>query len=249
VSLIYRLDPRTKIILVSLLTILIFIVNSFPVTAGLMLFILVFRIVQKVPFSGVKTFIFFAMTVTILVLVQFFFGYGLVHGLFIGCRFVSLLLLLPLLTKTATPEKIATGLCALGINYRIGFIITTALNMIPFFEGQASLIMDAQKLRGMHLFQRKTRFFGRKLPESCYFWSKLKAYPGLVVPLVLGAMRKAQVVSVAMDSRAFGVYKSRTWLDKPQMKTCDYVSITVCALFSAFALYANFFIKWDIPQL
>ena len=94
--------------------------------------------------------------------------------------------------------------------------------------------MDAQKLRGMRLFERERRPF-----KGGSLFARLKAYSGLVLPLVLGAMRKAQVSSVAMDSRAFGVYKTRTWLDKPVMKMCDYFFIFACIVFSAAVLFLN----------
>jgi energy-coupling factor transport system permease protein len=68
----------------------------------------------------------------------------------------------------------------------------------------------------------------------------MKAYPGLVIPLVLGAMRKAQAASAAMDSRAFGVYKTRTWLDKPAMKVHDYLCLVICLVFLVIVLLFNY---------
>jgi energy-coupling factor transport system permease protein len=88
--------------------------------------------------------------------------------------------------------------------------------------------MDAQKLRGARVFEKRS------------FLGKLKAYPGLAVPLVLGAMRKAKSSSVAMDSRAFGVYKTRTWLEKPKMKVYDLIFIALSLAFAAGILYLNY---------
>jgi energy-coupling factor transport system permease protein len=90
--------------------------------------------------------------------------------------------------------------------------------------------MDAQKLRGMRTFEKGS------------FWQKMKAYPALVMPLVLGAMRKAQLMGTAMDARAFGAYKNRTWLIQLKMKTPDYLAFTVCIVLTAFALTLNFLI-------
>jgi len=64
----------------------------------------------------------------------------------------------------------------------------------------------------------------------------------MVVPLVLGAMRRAQAASVAMDSRAFGAFKTRTWLEKPVMKSHDYLFLAGFLVFSALALYGNYFL-------
>jgi energy-coupling factor transport system permease protein len=150
---------------------------------------------------------------------------GFILGIVIVCRLLVLLLLLPLFTETTPYNQIATGLCSFGLNYRSAFIITTAFNLIPFFREDAMRIMDAQKLRGLSAFDKKRPFF-----------SAIKGYTGLLVPLILGALRKAQVSSVSMDSRAFGVYKTRTWIYKPKMKIYDFFVIAAFAFFFVFIL-------------
>jgi energy-coupling factor transporter transmembrane protein EcfT len=56
-------------------------------------------------------------------------------------------------------------------------------------------------------------------------------------------MRKAQLAGTAMDARAFGVYKTRTWLEKPSMKVHDYLIVTLCFVFAALTLWLNFLLK------
>ena len=254
---IYKLDPRTKILLVVLLTVVVFVIDNFPVTVALMLSFLALRLASKIPFRGIRFLKNLAMLAAFLILTQILFGPGedyivkplfppwfpllggrgslkwdgLIAGLAIGCRLCALMILLPMLTRTTAPERIATGLAALRLDYRIAFVITTAFNLIPLFEEEGRVIMDAQKLRGMRTFEKGS------------FFARLKAYPALVVPLVLGAMRRAQIVSVAMDSRAFGVYKTRSWIDKPVMSPRDFLSMAVCFAFSVLALLFNFLLK------
>ena len=136
-----------------------------------------------------------------------------------------------MLTETTSPYRIAAGLAAFGINYRACFVITTAFNLIPLFREEGYAIIDAQKLRGMRSYDKGS------------FFVKLKAWPGLVVPLLLGAMRKAQASSVVMDCRAFGIYKKRTWLDKPVMKALDYICIVYGIVFSVLVLFLNYLIQ------
>ncbi|MDR1869511.1 MAG: energy-coupling factor transporter transmembrane protein EcfT [Treponema sp.] len=253
-SVIYKLDPRIKILLVLFLTALVFYVDKLSASVCLLLSFLAFLIVQKIPFRGKRSLFILSMLAVFIILTQMLFGPGenyiikplfpskfpllggmgslkwdgLAAGLVVIFRLVALMLLLPILTATTGHERIAAGLCALGFNYRIAVIITTAFNLIPLFEENARVIMDAQKLRGMRSFEGKS------------FPAKLKAYPTLVVPLMLGAMRKAQAASVAMDSRAFGVYKTRTWTDKPVMKAGDFISAVICVIFAVVILLVNF---------
>ena len=251
---IFNLDPRTKILAVWLFTVLVFIVDKLAIIVVIALSFLVIRITFKMPFREIKHLKTLSMLVIFLILLQILLGKGenyilkpifplsfpllggmgslkwdgLFTGLAIGCRLFALILILPLLASTTPPEKIAVGLAAFGLNYRIAFIITTAFNLIPLFEEEGRVIMDAQKLRGMRSF------------EEGSFFSRIKAYRGIVIPLMLGAMRKAQLAGIAMDSRAFGIYNKRTWIDWPVMKKRDYITVAACVIYSAVILFFNF---------
>jgi len=153
---------------------------------------------------------------------------GLILGLMIGCRLFTLVFLLPVLAGTTSPYRITSGLAAFGLNYQICFMITIAFNLIPGFREEGRTIIDAQKLRGLNSF------------EEGSFFARMKAWSALFVPLVLGAMRKAQVSSVVMDCRAFGLYKTRTWLDKPVMKVYDYLFLAGSFVFAFLLLVINY---------
>jgi energy-coupling factor transport system permease protein len=243
-TLLYKLDPRTKLLIILLLTVTVFLVNKLPTAVFMLLSFVIIRQALKIPFLGIKYLKNLSLLAVFIVLIQTLLypgeNYVLFHlfnwvlplsregfilSLVVICRLFSLIVLLPLLTATTSADRLATGLSALGFQYRTAFIITTALNLIPFFKEEASVIMDAQKLRGAA--RRGTR-------------PGIRAYASLAVPLVLGAMRKAQISSVAMDSRAFGVYKTRTWLDKPQMKGYDFTAILICTLYIAGLLFVNY---------
>ena len=241
---IFKLDIRAKIIFILIFTILVFFVDKLQVNVVLLLSILTIRIVWKIPFRSVKPIISISLLVLLLhilftsgenYILKPIFGFslkldGIFSGLSIVCRLAALMLLLPIITETASVYKIAHGLVYFCINYRTAFIITTAFNLIPVFREESRAIMDAQKLRGSASF------------EKGHFFAKLKAYPALVVPLVLGAMRKAQSASAAMDSRAFGAFKKRTWLEKPVIKAHDYLFLAGFLIFSFFAVYVNYFL-------
>ena len=241
---IFKLDIRVKILFVLIFTILIFYVDKLLINVILLFSIILVRLAWKIPFKSVKPIISISLLVLILhilftsgenYILKPFFGFyikldGLFSGLAIVCRLMALMLLLPILTETASVHKIAQGLIFFCVNYRAAFIITTAFNLIPVFREESRVIMDAQKLRGSASF------------EKGHFFHKLKAYPALVVPLVLGAMRKAQASAAAMDSRAFGAFKKRTWLEKPVIKVHDYLFLAGFLIFSFFALFINYFL-------
>ncbi|MCL2442309.1 MAG: energy-coupling factor transporter transmembrane protein EcfT [Treponema sp.] len=246
-SFFYKFDARSKLFFIILITFLVFIVDKLSVAVCLLLSVFIIRLTAKIPFRILKLLKNLTLLAAFIILMQSFFGPGdnyilkpifpysfpvlggLGHikkeGFFLGlviiCRLTTLMILLPVFTETTPPEKIASGLCALGFNYRISFIITTAFNLIPFFKETALIIMDSQKLRGLRS-------------------AGIKAFAGLLFPLMLSAMKKAQVSSIAMDCRAFGIYKTRTWTNKPQMKTPDFYFIICSIVFFGCIIFFNY---------
>ncbi|MCL2266639.1 MAG: energy-coupling factor transporter transmembrane protein EcfT [Treponema sp.] len=263
-------DVRTKLVFVLLFTILVFIVDKLPVAVFLLLLSAVIRIISKAlsginktaenhagssrNFPLVKN---LTLLAAFIILIQMIFGpgssyivkplfpsslpalgglgslkwEGLLLGVIIVCRLFALVIILPVFTETSSPYQIAAGLCAAGLNYRTAFIITMSFNLVYLFRDEALVIMDAQRLRCQRSFERR---------NSGSILSRVRAYSGLLLPLMLGAMRKAQRSSDAMDSRAFGIYKKRTWIDKPVMKIRDFICITGCVIFFTGVLFVNF---------
>jgi len=256
-----KLDARTKLLCVLLITVLIFLVDKIPSVLCLLFSLIIFRLTVQVPFRGIKFFINLTLLAAFIILLQtiffpgtnyilkpiipqsfFIFGgagslkwEGFFMGLVIACRLFALMILFPVFTETTSPHMIACGLCAMKLNYRTAFIITSAFNLIPLFKQEAMLIIDAQKLRGLNSFE-KVRGAGKPL------FSGLKAYLSLLLPLILGAMRRAQNSAAAMDSRAFGIFKTKTWLDKNTLKAGDFWFFTACTAFIACILFVNYYL-------
>jgi len=239
-----RLDPRTKIMLVPLFSLLVFIIDRLPAAAGLLICFLALRAALNTPFNNIKTYFrILSAIIVFIILLQMLFGPGeqyivkplkydgLILGLVIGCRLAALMLILPILTMTTGPYLIVMGLTGLGLNYRASYIITAALNLVPVFGEEARSIIDAQKLRGMRAFEKGS------------FLDKFRVYKALAVPLVLGAMRRAQLAGIAMDARAFGAYKTRSWLSGLKMKSGDYLSFAASFVFAAMMLVFNSALK------
>jgi len=246
-SVIHKLEPRVKLISVLLLTITIFLISRLMVATILALFVFFIGLAAKIHFHRVKNINNLTLLAVFIILIQILFGPGgniftlnifgidihfkwdgFILGLIIICRLCALIVLFTVFTETTSSYHVAAGLHGLGINYRSAFLLTAVFNFIPLFKEEAYIIMDAQKLRGMRSF------------EEGSFITKMKSYCSLAVPLVLSAMRKAQSSSIAMDSRAFGVYRTRTWLNKPEIKPCDIIAVIACFIFCACLLFLNY---------
>jgi energy-coupling factor transport system permease protein len=219
------LDPRTKLLLTALFTILVFIIDALIVAAIQMAVYIGLCLVARIPLQKIFPHykLLFGLIVLVLAL-QTVFGQGFFFGLMICCRVIAISALMPVLTMTTDTQALALGITRMGFNYRAAFIITSTLNLIPTFEDDARQIVDARRLRGM---------------ESV----KLRDYPAIVLPLMIKAMRQAQVMGLAMDTRAFGVYPNRTWLKKIHFSTVDYGAFAAGLAWAVLLITANFIFK------
>jgi energy-coupling factor transport system permease protein len=246
-SFFYKLDPRTKLLFVMAFTLLVFFINKLFTAVCLIFLFFIIHLAVKIPFPGFKDIKNLTLLALFIIVMQTLFASGnnfiitplfggiislkwegFYLGLLIICRLTAVLILFSIFTKTTPPYSLAAGLNALGINYRAAFTITFAFNLVSHFREEALVVMDAQKLRGMRSLEKGS------------FIARVKAWSGLALPLMLSAMRKAQNSAIAMDSRAFGAYKSRTWLEKPEIKAVDLVFIVFVAVIFAGFLLLNY---------
>ena len=254
----HRLDPRSKIIFTLLITLLIFIIQDLLVAGAVLLILVLFWAVARLPFSaiaelgkaaiGVIGFLFVVQallypgeTALIQPIVPRFIPLiggigrvtleGILFALLLALRLLAMIIVLPLISMTTPIHVFTLGLVRLGLPYRLAYTMTTALNLIPILQAEANVIVDAQRLRAFQVFEK-----GR-------FLDKLKAYPSLVTPLIIGAMRRAQLAAVAMDSRAFGASENRTYIQDIRMRPRDWAFIAFSVLCAAAAASANFLIR------
>jgi energy-coupling factor transport system permease protein len=231
-SFLHRFDPRTKLLLTVLFTALVFVIDELPVAAGQMAVFSVLCFAGRISIKKIfPHYLFFLFLVVFVIVLQVFFGGGLRTGLMICCRIIALAVLMPVLTMTTEARLLAYGIVRLGINYRAAFVITSTFNLIPSFEEEARLIVDARRLRGV------------KYLETGNFFKRIGEYPAVVLPLMIKAMRRAQVLSLAMDARAFGAYRTRIWLRETRFSAIDYLAFAAGILYSAIAVTANYMLK------
>jgi len=182
--------------------------------------------------------------IVLVVILQTGFGGGLITGLMIGCRIISLVIILPLLTMTTSTEDIAFGITKLGFNYKTAFIITSAFNILPSFQEDARQLIDARRLRGIApRGGRGTLWSGKRI-----VFTRFGEYAKIALPLMIKAMRRASASGLAMDARAFGAYRARTWHSRtwPRetgMSPVDFTVIAAGFVYAAIVITANHIIK------
>ncbi len=253
-SCLHRLDPRTKIIFVLLYMVMIFIAKDVLSFVLLGIFTLLVILLSKVPFGcyfkGLKPILFIMIVTSLLNLflsggeVLFKVPYlgwtitdeGLRLSVFMILRLLFLLIGTSALTFTTSPVVLTDGMEALLRPFRIiGFpahevamMMTIALRFIPTFAEEADKIKKAQAARGADF-------------SSGNILTKVKALIPILVPLFVGAFRRADELSVAMESRCYKGGEGRTSLKKLELKKADFFSFVILAfIFLAIVLIKIF---------
>jgi len=240
----HRLDPRAKIIFMVIVSTAIFTVTQIPVALVVLAVMCALWFLARLPFGVLWSFIKVLLPIiAFLFVVQAIFypgntplikpliplgkGYGqitldgILFAALLGLRLIAMIIMLPLVNFTTPVQVFALGMVRMGLPYKLAYTLTTALNLVPILQSETNVIVDAQRLRAMQSFEK-----GKLI-------DKLKAYPALVTPLVIGSMRRAQLMAVAMDSRAFGASKSRTYVEDIRMSGMDWMFIILSVVFVA----------------
>ena len=233
-SLVHRLDPRTKLIAVTLYIVALFLADFF-VSYAIMLCVLALAIrISRVPLRsivrGLKPILFIAIFTALLnlfytsgehVLVEFWIFTitleGVFNAFFMVVRIMMLIAGTFLLTYTTSPILLTDGLESLLSPlkklhvpiHELSMIMSIALRFIPTLIEETDKIMSAQRARGADF-------------ESGNLMQRAKALIPLLVPLFISAFRRADELAVAMECRCYHGGEGRTRLRQLKYRGRDY---------------------------
>lgn len=123
-----------------------------------------------------------------------------------------------------TPGELASGLYGLGLPYKISTIVAIALRYIPDISRDYENIQVAMQTRGLELDARKKSPY-KRLKDNIY----------ILVPLIISSFDRIGNIANAMDLRAFGLLKTRTYYCENKATKYDYLmrSLAILVLISS----------------
>ena len=244
-TIVHRLDPRTKLILTLVYITALFLAKGY-LEYALMLAVLVTcislsRIRLRTALRGLRP-VLIIIAFTILMNVFFIKGdtvifeyrfvvitrEGLLMAVYMAARLIMLIVGTFLLTYTTSPIALTDGLeTILGPLKKIklpihelAMMMSIALRFIPTLIEETDKIMSAQKARGADF-------------ETGGLIKRVKAILPLVIPLFISAIRRAEELATAMESRCYHGGEGRT-----RMKVLRFASHDVLALLGGAAVVA-----------
>ncbi len=224
-TLVHRLDPRTKLILVVVYIVALFLAKSF-LSYGLVLAFLVLaasisHIKPKALLSGMKPLMIIIVFTGLLNIfyttgddapivnwwIIKIYKAGLIAAFFMILRIMLLISGTFLLTYTTSPIALTDGLEALMSPlkkikvpvHELAMMMCIALRFIPTLIEETDKIISAQKARGADF-------------ETGNLFRRAKALVPILVPLFVSAFRRADELATAMECRCYHGGEGRTKL-------------------------------------
>ncbi|TFF91741.1 energy-coupling factor transporter transmembrane protein EcfT [Candidatus Thorarchaeota archaeon] len=154
---------------------------------------------------------------------------GVMYGFLIMLRVISVVIVIPIFTMTSPMSKINASLSKARVPQKITFMFITAMRFVPLVQESWENIIEAQKIRGFDI-------------EAASIFQKLRrAYVPIITPLLLLMFRRAMDLEVAINARAFGAKKDRTYVEDISFKARDYLGVLFMFLVFGFAMYLLYF--------
>ncbi len=245
-SVVHKLDPRTKLILLVVYIVALFMAKSW-ISYGVMFAFLVTSIaISRIPpksiLRGMKPLVIILVFTGILNLfltagegdplvdwwIFTIYTEGIVRAVMMMARILMLISGTFLLTYTTSPIALTDGLEAL-LNplkkikvpvHELAMMMCIALRFIPTLIEETDKIMSAQKARGADF-------------ETGKLMERVKALIPILVPLFISAFRRADELATAMECRCYQGGTGRTKMKLLRYMRRDYLAYLLGAVLLA----------------
>ncbi|GAA0137171.1 energy-coupling factor transporter transmembrane protein EcfT [Paenibacillus sp. YSY-4.3] len=241
-SIIHKLDPRTKLLIVMFFMISALFLTTLVSYAMLAFMVAAAIAISKIPVSyiikGLKPIWLIVIITSVFhifltqggeVLFQIgplsFYEQGVLKAIMITVRIVLLLAMATLLTLTtklsdltSAIETLLSPLRRIGVpTQEIAMMMTLTIRFIPILLQETDKIMKAQRARGVNF-------------SSGNVVKRLLNFIPIIVPVLMLAFQKAESASQAIEARGYRPGMQRTQLRTLVLQAIDYKAMLLCGL-------------------
>ncbi|MGL4449716.1 MAG: energy-coupling factor transporter transmembrane component T family protein [Sarcina sp.] len=128
------------------------------------------------------------------------------------------------------PSEFAASLNKIGVSYRVAYSVAIALRYVPDIQREYHDIAFAQQARGIDMSRKAS------------IMTRIKNASVIIMPLIFSSLEKIDKISCAIEIRAFGSKKKRTWYSAKKFSKSDYIVMIfgLClVILSGYLIYVN----------
>ena len=250
-SLLHRIDPRAKILVLFLMLIAVFVPISWwaylPITVICLVSLLIADISLKTIAKAFKSLIFMMILLLVINAISIktgdllislgefeIYSDAILNTLKTILRLLLMIMITTILTATTKPLDLTLGIEYLLkplkiINFPVhemAMMISIALRFIPTIIEETMRIMNAQKSRGVDFEEGKLK-------------EKVNAILSLIVPLFSVAFQRAYELADAMEARGYIPGAERTRYKKLYIKYYDIIYVFVGIAVLGFSIFTR----------
>jgi energy-coupling factor transport system permease protein len=149
---------------------------------------------------------------------------SLLYAVAVGLRLDTMLICGMIFLSCTRIEEFTAGLNKLGMPFPMSFALSLALRLLPTFAATTATVVQAQKSRGLDL-------------ESGWILSRIKKHVPLLIPIFIYAVRNADLLAMALESKSFGLRKDRTYYQEFRVTSSDYMAMAFLLTLNAAFVY------------
>jgi energy-coupling factor transport system permease protein len=130
------------------------------------------------------------------------------YGATMSLRFLNMLLSGLLFLSITAIEDFFGGMILMKVPYPFAFAVSLSFRLVMVFMTNAFTIVEAQRVRGNDITQ------GGLI-------KRIKAYSPLITPLILTGIKKAETLTLALESKGFSPQNKMDFTGKYCLRTLD----------------------------
>jgi energy-coupling factor transport system permease protein len=151
---------------------------------------------------------------------------SLLYAVAMGLRLDTILICGMIFLSCTKIEEFTAGLNKLGMPFPVSFALSLAFRLVPTFASTTATVIQAQKSRGLDL-------------ESGGILQRIKKHVPLIIPIFIYAIRNADLLAMALESKSFGIRKNRTYYQQFKVTVADYLAITFLVILDFICIYVR----------
>ena len=151
---------------------------------------------------------------------------SLYYAIAMGLRLDTMLICGIIFLSCTKIEEFTAGLNKLGLPFSMSFALSLAFRLVPTFAGTTETVIQAQKSRGLDL-------------ESGGIFKKIKKHTPLIIPIFIYAIRNADMLAMALESKSFGGRRHRTYYNEFKTTIVDYLVIAFLLILNIACIYVR----------
>lgn len=238
-SFLHNLDPRAKLVLALTYSIGGLLFNQIIPLLIIFLSLIPFIIAGRIFKQWIKSIRGLAFLVIFIIVLNTLF-ISLSFALAMMLRIFIMVSAFSIFFLTVDPNSLALSLISMKLPYEFAFSFSLAFRFVPTIALEAQNIIDAQQSRGYEMEKRG-------------IVNKIKNLFPLLIPLIICSIKRAFNVAEALESRAFGSKKERSYYYSIKYSIKDWlftfylITFLILLIITKIQMRIIPFLAWSLP--